>query len=53
MTLSVIHRFNLRLGGYSIWSVSTSDTIYDQDFGLEHLTASEQLEVLEVTRRMF
>ena len=47
MTLSLILRFNLRLGGYSIWSVSTSDTIYDQDFGLEHLTASEQLEVLE------
>ena len=47
MTISLILRFNLRLGGYSIWSVSTSDTIYDQDFGLEHLTASEQLEVLE------
>ena len=26
-------RFNLRLGGYSIWSASTSHTIYDQDFG--------------------
>ena len=27
MTLSLIHRFNLRLGGYSIWSASTSRTI--------------------------
>ena len=33
VTLSLILRFNLRLGGYSIWSVSTSHTIYDQDFG--------------------
>ena len=33
LTLSLILRFNLRLGGYSIWSVSTSCTIYDQDFG--------------------
>ena len=33
MTLSLILRFNLRLGGYSIWSASTSCTIYDQDFG--------------------
>ena len=33
VTLSLILRFNLRLGGYSIWSVSTSRTIYDQDFG--------------------
>ena len=32
MTLSLILRFNLRLGGYSIWSASTSRTIYDQDF---------------------
>ena len=46
MTLSLILRFNLRLGGYSIWSVSTSRTIYDQDFELEHLTASKQSEVL-------
>ena len=46
MTLSVILRFNLRLGGYSVWSASTLHTIYDQDFGgLEHLTASKQLEV--------
>ena len=27
MTLSLIYRFNLRLGGYSIWSASTSRTI--------------------------
>ena len=33
VTLSLILRFNLKLGGYSIWSVSTSRTIYDQDFG--------------------
>ena len=33
MTLSLILLFNLRLGGYSIWSTSTSRTIYDQDFG--------------------
>ena len=26
-------QFNLRLVGYSIWSASTSCTIYDQDFG--------------------
>ena len=39
LTLSLIMRFNLRLGGYSIWSASTSRTIYDQDLGLEHLTA--------------
>ena len=32
VTLSLILRFNLRLGGYSIWSASTSHTIYDQDF---------------------
>ena len=32
VTLSLILRFNLRLGGYSIWSASTSRTIYDQDF---------------------
>ena len=38
VTLSLILRFNLRLGGYSIWSASTS--------GLEHLTASKQTEVL-------
>ena len=33
VTLSLILQFNLRLGGYSIWSASTSRTIYDQDFG--------------------
>ena len=33
VTLSLILRFNLRLGCYSIWSASTSRTIYDQDFG--------------------
>ena len=33
VTLSLILRFNQRLGGYSIWSASTSCTIYDQDFG--------------------
>ena len=33
VTLSLILRFNLRLGGYSIWSASTSHTIYDQNFG--------------------
>jgi hypothetical protein len=32
VTLSLILRFNLRLGGYSIWSASTLRTIYDQDF---------------------
>ena len=30
MTLSLIHRFNLRLGGYSIWSASTSRTISEE-----------------------
>ena len=33
VTLSLILRFNLRLEGYSIWSASTSYTIYEQDFG--------------------
>jgi hypothetical protein len=33
VTLSLILRFNLRLRGNSIWSASTSGTIYDQDFG--------------------
>ena len=31
--LSLILRFSLRLGGYFIWSASTSRTIYDKDFG--------------------
>ena len=30
MTLSLIHRFNLRLGGYSIWSATTSCTISEE-----------------------
>ena len=34
VTLSLILWFNLRLGGYSIWSASTSRSIYDQDFGV-------------------
>ena len=46
MTLSLILRFNLRLGGYSIWSASTSRIIYDQDLGLEHHIALKQMEVL-------
>ena len=46
LTLSLILRFNLRLGGYSIWSASTSRTIYDQESGLEHLIASKQPEEL-------
>ena len=33
VTLSLIRRFNLRLGGYSIWGASTLRTIYDQVFG--------------------
>jgi hypothetical protein len=34
LTLSLILRFNIRLGGYSIWSASTSCTIYvGKDFG--------------------
>ena len=46
VTLSLILRFNLRLGGYSIWSVSTSRTIYMIKIsGLEHLTASKQPQV--------
>ena len=31
MTLSLIHRFNLRLGGYFIWSASTSRTISERE----------------------
>ena len=43
MTLSLILQFNLRLGGYSIWSASTSRTTYEgKDPGLEHLIASMQ-----------
>ena len=41
--LSLILRFNRRLGGYSIWSASTSRTTYEgKDPGLEHLIASMQ-----------
>ena len=47
VTLILILRFNLRLRGYSIWSASTSRTIYIKISGLEHLTASKQPEVLE------
>ena len=43
MTLSLIHRINLRLGGYSIWSTSTSRTISEEEIrGQEHLIASMQ-----------
>ena len=43
LTPSLILRFNLRLGGYSIWSMSTSRTIYERKIsGLEHLIASTQ-----------
>ena len=39
MTLSLILRFNLRLGGYSIWSASIAHHIRRRDSGLEHLIA--------------
>ena len=38
---SLIHQIKLRLGGYSIWSVSTSHNMHI-DSGLEHLIASTQ-----------
>ena len=41
LILSPIHQIKLRLGGYSIWSASTSRDIYT-DSGLEHLIASMQ-----------
>ena len=45
VALSLILRFNLRLGGYSIWSATTSRTISEKrDSGLEHLIASMQPE---------
>ena len=44
MTLSLIHRINLRLGGYSIWSARTSRTISEEIRGQEHLIVSMQLE---------
>ena len=65
MTLSLILRLNLRLGGYSIWSASTSRIIFYQDFGglstsqprinrkyLEDYSMYSK-EGLEATRRMF
>ena len=43
MTLSLILRFNLRLGSYSIWSASTLRTISEEEIrGQEHLIASMQ-----------
>ena len=30
MTLNLIHQFNLRIGGYSIWSASTLCTISER-----------------------
>ena len=60
-----ILRFNLRLGGYSIWSASTSRTIYDQRFqGLSSSQPRSKQNYLEdystylkegpeATRRMF
>ena len=43
MTVSLILRFNLRLGGYSIWSVSTPRTILEEEiWGQKHLIASMQ-----------
>ena len=45
MTLSLILWFNLRLGGYSIWSASTLRTILEEEIrGQKHLIASMQLE---------
>ena len=41
LILSPIHQIKLRLGGYSIWSMSTSRTIHT-DSGLEHLIVSMQ-----------
>ena len=46
VTLSLILQFNLRLGGYSIWSASICAPYMIKISGLEHLIASEQLEVL-------
>ena len=42
LILNPIHQFKQRLGGYSIWSASTSRTIHP-DSGLEHLIVSMQL----------
>ena len=46
VTISLILRFNLRLGSYSIWSASTSRTIYDQNFGAR---APHSLEAIRST----
>ena len=46
MTLSLILRFDLRLGGYSIWSARLRAPYMIKILGLEHLTASEQPQVL-------
>ena len=40
--LNLIHQIKLRLGDYSIWSASTSRTVYT-DSGFEHLIDSMQL----------
>jgi hypothetical protein len=46
LTLSLILRFNLRLGGYSIWSASLYAPHIKEDlkttWGHKHLTASMQ-----------
>ena len=43
MILSLILWFNLMLGGYFIWSVSTSRTILEEEiWGQKHLIASMQ-----------
>ena len=54
VTLSLILRFNLRLGGYSIWSASTSSTSQPQSNrkNLEDYSMSSK-EGPEATRRMF
>ena len=46
MTLSLILRFNLRLGDYSIWGAILRAPYMIKISGLEHLTASKQPEVL-------
>jgi hypothetical protein len=43
LTLRLICQFTLRLGGYSIWSASTSRTIYiKKNSGLEHFIVLTQ-----------
>ena len=43
LTLSLILRFNLRLGGYSIWSASFIATHIKEGYsGYEHLIATKQ-----------